>query len=116
MAELTAHDYIRQLAATLDLAAEFRVPCPGHPLGPFADLKVEKRLDGHGDGWAIALDDNIWTGTRWEHRGVLTRSEIYRYTRDAALAEAQRIAPLETERHHALIRSIAPRPQENPHG
>ena len=96
--------YVRQLAATLELAAEFRIPCPGHHHGQHADLRVTKRLDGHGDGWSIQRDGDAWTGTRWEHRGVLARSEIYHYPdAQTAIDEAVRIAPLETQAFNATI-------------
>lgn len=96
---MTAHDpdYIAGLAAQLDLVAEFRVPCPGHPHGRLADLHVIKRTDGHGDGWAITDGrlggEQAWTGQRWTYRTELSRDDIYRWTRDAALEEALRIAP-----------------------
>ncbi|TXS42086.1 hypothetical protein [Streptomyces sp. t39] len=99
---MTDRAYIAQLVTQLGLASEFRIPCPGNPYGRLADLSVEKRLDGHGDGWAILRDDDAWTGTHWEHRGVLTRSEIYRYDRDTALTEAMRIAPAQTAALNAL--------------
>lgn len=111
---MTDHDYITRLAAELDLATVFRVPCPGTPYGRFADLLVEKRIDGHGDGWAIVRDSQVWTGTRWEHRGVLARSEIYHYAdRTQALAEAQRIVPTQVAALHALHQT---QNQENSHG
>ncbi|MEU9703062.1 hypothetical protein [Streptomyces sp. NPDC047981] len=100
---MSHHDYVRQLAAELDLAAVFRIPCPGTPYGPFADLLVEKRLDGHGDGSAIVRDSEVWTGTRWEHRTALAASDTYRWAdRGQALAEAQRIVPEQTAALHAL--------------
>ena len=113
---MTEHDYIQRLVAELGLVTAFRVPCDGHPHGHFADLHVTKRVDGHGDGWAITnLDGQAWTGTCWQHRGVLARSEIYRFTRDQALEEAQRIAPLETSAFRALL-AAAHTGQEHRHG
>jgi hypothetical protein len=104
---VTDHDYIAQLAATLDLAAEFRIPCPGHPYGHNVDLRVTRRTDGHADGWAVLDDEgHAWTGTAWQHRTVLARSDIYRYTRDAALAEAIRIAPTQTQTFLTVVRRL----------
>ena len=96
------HDpaYVQQLAAQLEQAVEFRIPCPGHPYGHHADLRVKRRLDGRADGWAVLNDnpgnEHAWTGTQWIYRGELTREQIYRYDRQTAIDEATRIAPLET--------------------
>jgi hypothetical protein len=96
------HDpaYVEALVAQLEQASEFRVSCPGHPYGHHADLRVKRRLDGIADGWAVLNDnpgnEHAWTGTRWVSRGELTRAQIYRYNRQDALTEAERIAPLET--------------------
>ena len=117
------HDdtYAAQLAATLDLAAEFRIPCPEHPYGHHADLRVKRRLDGRGDGWAVLNDnpgnEHAWTGTRWVYRGELTREEIYRYDRQDALDEATRIAPLETAAFLDHIKRLRAEAQkEDSHG
>jgi hypothetical protein len=93
-----SHDpaYIAQLAAALDQASQFRIPCPGHPYGHLADLYVERRTDGQADGWSITRDYEAWTGTAWTSRADLTRGEIYQYDRQTALDEAARLAPLET--------------------
>jgi hypothetical protein len=93
-------DYVAALAAAVEQASEFRVPCPGHPYSHRADLRVKRRTDGYGNGWAV-LNDNpgneqAWTGAKWVPRGELSRPEIYRYDRQTALDEATRIAPLET--------------------
>lgn len=91
------HTYVVMLAAALELATEFRIPCPGHPYSHLADLRVTRRTDGHGNGWALLNDDNhAWTGTRWLPLSALAPSDIYRYDRQTALDEATRIAPLET--------------------
>ncbi|MGW3400754.1 hypothetical protein [Streptomyces zhihengii] len=99
---------INRLAALLELAAEFRIPCPGHPYAHHADLHVRRRLDGRADGWAVLNDDDThaWTGTHWAPIGSLARSEIYRYEQHTALTEAQRIAPLETQTFHTTIRRL----------
>jgi hypothetical protein len=103
-------EYIAALAAALEQAVEFRVPCPGHPHGHNADLRVKRRLDGYGDGWAVLNDnpgnEHAWTGTQWIYRGELTREQIYRYDRQAAIAEATRIAPLETAAFLAHIQRL----------
>jgi hypothetical protein len=100
---MTDHDYIRQLAAQLDRATEFRIPCPGHPFGKVVDLLVLRRTDGHGDGWTISDGDgHAWTGTAWQPRSVLAPSDIYRYTRDEAITEAERIAPAQTVQFLAI--------------
>jgi hypothetical protein len=92
--------YIVALAAALEQAVEFRIPCPSHPYGHRADLRVKRRTDGYGNGWAVLNDnpgnEHAWTGARWVPRGELTREQIYRYDRQTALDEATRIAPLET--------------------
>lgn len=96
------HDpvYVTMLAHQLEQASEFRIPCPSHPYGHLADLRVKRRLDGRGDGWAVLNDnpgnEHVWTGTTWIYRGELSRGQIYRYDRQTALEEATRIAPLET--------------------
>ncbi|MGW7283887.1 hypothetical protein ACWGH4_00050 [Streptomyces sp. NPDC054847] len=102
---MTDRAYIAQLVAQLELAAEFRIPCPGHHYGHHADLHVRRRLDGRADGWAVLSDDDThaWTGTTWVPLGSLARSEIYRYEQQDALAEAQRIAPLETQTFNTTI-------------
>ena len=111
MAEYTP-GYIAALSAALEQAVEFRVPCPGHPAGSPAALRVKRRTDGRGNGWAVLNDnpgnEHAWTGTRWIYRGELTREQIYRYDRQDALDEATRIAPLETAAfldHIARLRS-----------
>lgn len=110
---MTDHDYVARLVAELDLATVFRIPCPGTPYGPNADLLVEGRDDHHGDGWAILRDDDVWTGTHWIHRTALARSEIYRYAdhRDA-ITEAQRIVPLQT----AALNARSQQTEEIHHG
>lgn len=95
------HDdtYVAQLAATLELAAEFRIPCPGHPYGVHADLRVSRRTDAEQDTWSIGNGDapeQVWTGDKWAYRCDLTREQQHPYTRDQAITEALRIAPLET--------------------
>jgi hypothetical protein len=92
-----ADAYVRSLAADLELADSFRIPCIGHPDGDRADLHVQRRTDGHADGWALldATLDHAWTGTRWTPTAALSRGDIYRYDRDTALEEAHRIAPLD---------------------
>lgn len=94
---MTTHDpaYVANLVAQLDKVSQFRIPCPGHPYGHFADLTVERLRDI--DVWAITRDGEAWTGDRWDHRANLHREEIYRWTREEALTEAERIAPIETE-------------------
>ena len=109
MAEHTP-GYVAALAAALEQAVEFRVPCPGHPYGHHADLRVKRRLDGHGNGWAVLNDnpgnEHAWTGTPWIYRGQLSRDDIYRYDRQVALDEAARIAPLETAAFLAHIERL----------
>lgn len=98
--------YIQQLANQLEQASQFRIPCPGHPYGAHADLRVERRPDGTHQQWAILRDHEAWTGTRWQSRSDLHRHEIYRYTRDDALAEAARIAPNETTAFQAYVAQL----------
>lgn len=101
--------YIARLVNQLEQASEFRVPCPGHPHGHHADLHVTRRTDGQGDGWAITRDGpfgQVWTGTKWDYRTNLHRHETYRYTREDALAEAARIAPLQTAAFQAYLAGL----------
>ena len=104
------HGYIQTLAKQLEQAAEFRIPCPGHPYGHHADLRVKRRTDGQTDGWAVLNDnpgnEHAWTGTQWIYRGQLTREQIYRYDRQTAIDEATRIAPLETAAFLAHIERL----------
>ncbi|MEU6016918.1 hypothetical protein ABZ826_23575 [Streptomyces sp. NPDC047515] len=108
--------YIAALAAALEQAVEFHIPCPGHPYGAAADLRVKRRLDGYGTGWAVLNDnpgnEHAWTGAEWISRSELTRTEIYRYDRQAALDEATRIAPLETTAFHTHIQRLRAEHQE----
>lgn len=94
---MTDHDpaYVAQLVAHLNKVSQFRIPCPGHPYGHLADLLVERARDN--DRWAITRDGEAWTGQKWDHRANLHRHEIYRWSRDEAIAEAERIAPIDTE-------------------
>lgn len=103
---MTNHNpaYVAELVAQLDKVSQFRIPCPGHPYGHFADLFVERRRDG--DKWAILRDGEAWTGEKWQHRTELHRHEIYRWTRDEGLAEAERIAPIDTEMWRLKVSTI----------
>lgn len=107
---MTDQTYVAMLAAALEQAVEFHIPCPGHPYGSNADLRVKRRTDGHGTGWAVLNDnpgnEHAWTGTRWVYRGELSREQIYRYDRQDALNEAARIAPLETAAFNAHIQRL----------
>lgn len=102
--------YVRQLAAQLlERTTEVRVPCPNHPQQRLADLIVRRRDDGHGDGWAVLDNDHshTWTGLRWAPVRSLCNSDIYRYPDiHTAHAEADRIAPLETETFLNRIRNL----------
>ncbi|GGU62110.1 hypothetical protein [Streptomyces lavendofoliae] len=90
------HAYIQRLSAELDaLISEFRIPCLTPPYQRLTDLRVVRRDDGHGDGWAVLDHDNhAWTGTAWQPLAALSASDTYHYDRDTALNEAFRIAPL----------------------
>lgn len=111
------HSYIQTLVAQLEHASEFRIPCPGHPHGHHADLHVVRRHDGQADGWAILRDGpfgDAWTGTAWKTRSSLHRHDIYHYSRDDALTEAARIAPLQTTAYQTYIASLRAEVQEEP--
>ncbi|MGW1870966.1 hypothetical protein ACWCPS_36175 [Streptomyces mauvecolor] len=107
-----------RFAELLELATEFRIPCPGHPSGHHADLRVRRRLDGQADGWAVLNDnpgnEHAWTGTQWIYRGELSRADIYRYDRQTAIDEATRIAPLETSAFLAHSNDSAPNARKEP--
>lgn len=109
MPDLDDPTYVAGLAIALNLATQFRIPCPGHPYGPNADLFVKKRTDGE-PGWAITdgmdTGESAWTGTDWVYRGALSRDAIYPYTREQAIAEAQRIAPRQTSHFMAVVGPI----------
>jgi hypothetical protein len=98
--------YVAELAAALEQASQFRIPCPGHPYGHLADLYIERRTDGREDGWSITRDHEAWTGTHWASRSDLHRHEIYHYDRQTALDEATRLAPLETTAFLAHIERL----------
>lgn len=111
---------VARLQAQLNLATEFRIPCPepadpgrpdGAPVMHPEALIVRKSSPGYlgdTDGWTILnpnlpCGDHVWTGTEWKYRGELHREVIYRWTRDQALAEAQRLAVDETARYEAWL-------------
>lgn len=116
--ELTA------LRAHLDLATEFRIPCPeaadpgrpeGGPILQPEPLLVQKTTtnwaDRFPDGWRIFnpnLDngDHVWTGDGWVYCGKLHMGVIYQWTRDQAIAEAQRLAVEETRRYEAWLATM----------
>jgi hypothetical protein len=106
---MTDHDLLAQLAAELNEATTYTIPCiTSRPYGRIPRLTVQVRLDGHGDGWAILdADDHAWTGTTWRHITTLAASEIYRYTRRDALDEAHRLAPLHAQAT-AIVRPTTP--------
>lgn len=75
------------------------------------------RNDGRADGWAICRDNflgDVWNGTAWTARNRLSRDDIYRYTRDQALTEATRIAPLQTAGFNAYIARLRAETKEEP--
>lgn len=60
------------------------------------------------DGWLILnpnLDDgnHVWTGDGWVYRGNLHIGVIYRWSRDEAIVEAQRLAVEETRRYEGWL-------------
>lgn len=114
-------EFAETLNEQLQYATEFRIPCPepadpGRPVGapvlrPEA-LIVRKCTtnwaDRYPDGWMILNPnlqpgDQIWTGEAWEYRGQLYGGVIYRWTRDQAIAEAQRLAVEETARYEKWL-------------
>lgn len=113
-------EQLAKLAAQLDLATEFHVPCPeaadpGRPEGgpilqpePLIVQKVAPHwADRFPNGWRIfnpnlEPGDHVWTGDGWTS-GRLHMGVIYRWTRDEAIAEAQRLAVDETRRYEEWI-------------
>lgn len=105
----------------LQLATELRVPCPvpddpGRPDGGpvLRPLPLVLSLNPTGgprgweDGWCIAnpnLDPGrqVWTGSQWRRDGELGVHAIYRYTREEAVLEAQRLAVEESTRYGQWI-------------
>lgn len=105
----------------LQYATEFRIPCPepadpGRPNGgpvlrpePLIVRKcVTSWADRWPDGWMIRNPnlepgDQVWTGERWEYRGQVYGGVIYQWTRDGAIAEAQRLAVEETRRFETWL-------------
>ncbi|WP_035796419.1 hypothetical protein [Kitasatospora mediocidica] len=111
------HEALQQLL----FATEFRIPCPeaadpdrsdsGPVLQP-EPLIVQKVTanwaDRFPDGWLILNPnlqpgDHVWTGDGWVYRGNLHIGVIYRWTRDEAIAEAQRLATEETRRYETWV-------------
>lgn len=108
----------------LDLATEFRIPCPeaadpGRPEGapilqpePLIVQKVQAHwADRFPDGWRIfnpnlEPGDHVWTGDEWAYRGRLHIGVIYQWTRDQAIAEAQRLAIEETRRYETWLNDM----------
>lgn len=91
------------LREQLDLATEFRIPCPGHFYGGSqSDLIVRRNRDGQ--GWCIINPswpengEHVWDDRQWRSRSELSRVEIYRYSRDEALTEAPKLADVEAAR------------------
>lgn len=112
-------EQVRQLTAALDLATEFRIPCPhphfagGHQDPRFRSepITVRRRQDGRGDGWLILNPnllegDHVWTGSEWVYRGELHRDVIYKWTRDEALALAPELAAAETARYETWVNDM----------
>jgi hypothetical protein len=109
------------IAAQLDLATEFHIPCPeaadpgrpeGAPVLQPEPLIVQKATanwaDLLPDGWRIFnpnldMGDHVWTGDGWLYSGKLHMRVIYRWTRDEAITVAQRLAPEETRRFEKWI-------------
>lgn len=111
----------QEALAAIDLATEFRIPCPeaadpGRPdkapvLQP-EPLIVQKVTtnwaDRFPDGWLILNPnlqpgDHVWTGDGWAYRGQLHIGVIYRWSRDEAIVEAQRLAVEETWRYETWL-------------
>ncbi|MGW4803044.1 hypothetical protein [Kitasatospora sp. NPDC004272] len=103
------------------LATELQVPCPvpddpdrpeGAPVMRPEPLVVRKNTSGYPKGWEdgwLVLNpnlhpgDQVWTGREWKYRGELARNAIYRWTREEAIAEAQRLAAEESARYGRWI-------------
>ncbi|RPE27376.1 hypothetical protein [Kitasatospora cineracea] len=105
----------------LQLATELRVPCPApddpgrpdgapalRPLPLILSANPTGRPQGWEDGWCISNPNlepgtQVWTGHQWRRDGDLAPHAIYRYTREEAVAEAQRLAVEESARYGRWI-------------
>ncbi len=110
-------DFAEAVNEQLQYATEFRIPCPqpadpgrleGAPVLHPEALIIRRRLDGRGDGWLILNPnrqpgDQVWTGSEWVYRGELHRDVIYKWGRNEAITEAQRLAAAETERYEQWL-------------
>ncbi|MFG2844188.1 hypothetical protein ACGF12_13600 [Kitasatospora sp. NPDC048296] len=98
------------------MPTEYRIPCPGHPLGDHASLLLRRRHTDHRDAWCIVNPawpvggENVWTGRTWEYLGDVGPAQAYRYTEDQALALAPRLAREETARMLEAIEQLRRRP------
>lgn len=108
-------------SAHIALAVELRIPCPeaadpgrpdGGPVMQPKPLILRKNQTGGPkgweDGWSIINpnlfpDRQVWTGREWQRDGDLYGNAVYRYTREEAVTEAQRLAPEETRRYEAWL-------------
>lgn len=102
-------------------ATELRIPCPqpadpgrpdGAPVLRPEPLILRKNTTGRPKGWEdgwlihnpnLEPGEQVWSSGQWQHRGKLTANAIYRYTRQEAVAEAQRLAVQETARYETWL-------------
>ena len=118
---LGAHAHEQAGNIQLTFATEFRIPCPepsdpnrpaNAPVLRPEPLIVQKIAahwaDRFPDGWRIVNPnlepgDQVWTGDGWVYCGQLHIGVIYRWTRDEAVGEAQRLAVQETARYETWL-------------
>jgi hypothetical protein len=119
-------------SAHIGLAVELRIPCPeaadpgrpdGAPVMQPQPLIVRKNTSGRPkgweDGWSIANpnlfpDRQVWTGRGWQRDGDLHGNAIYRWTREEAVTEAQRLAMEETRRYETWLADMRAKAKAQP--
>lgn len=90
--------------------AEYRVPCPGHPMR--ASLIVRKAKPEQGDLWAIINTepwpyDEVWMEDGWTSIHDVRWADAHRWELPAALAIAPTLAVRESERARQVHERIA---------
>ncbi|MET9396085.1 hypothetical protein [Kitasatospora sp. NPDC002965] len=103
------------------MPTEYRIPCPGHPLGDHASLILRRRHTDHRDAWCLVNPawpdggEHVWTGSRWQYLGDVEARQAFRFTEAQALELAPALAREESARMLQLVadrrRDPVPGPQ-----